>query len=350
MVLPLLAAAARFALAGGRMVGLATRAGAGLARSGAVGIGRGMATAGRGAASAGKRLGGGMQRGAKSMFNGMKSSSKLIKEKISMKLNGKEKDPKKILQELNTLTKQSEQRAVAIRHRFLQYVTDEVQEQLYNAIPKDYTDLRNSLEVAYYSGGKDPVYVVHAPMRARPLEDQEHERTIIYVEPTRSYMKPSKRVSILQKFGPWTVDTLPFNPDPKEGRLVRMAVPAKDVVKTRKLRKRDRPRWRRQLVEAGVRLKRVDWASLKFVNASVHDSMALEFGVGASSAPHWRPAVKWAKSGAPMALFRRDNKMHRAMWDPTYLGWQRWRAPAARVTTSQLRQYHVFEKRLGISS
>jgi hypothetical protein len=219
---------------------------------------------------------------------------------------------------------------------------------------------RRGLTVARV-GGVNPQKGIAYTLRVNPKADRitpvEAKRAIIFVISRSSVLVPPlPEVMILQNHGPWTTDTLPFVPPPRNAKLFYRSVSAKEA--TAVTSKQKDPIQRRKiqslLDRIGFRPPRAD---LKVKTSPVitavpdvaYQGLRTEFGLGGTEKlPHWRPALRDLRvAGVKRILKGRDLKD--AIGKPRYNQWTHWppRTPDT-VSVQDSQAYKSFEKRLRI--
>lgn len=255
------------------------------------------------------------------------------------------------------LVKQWQARARAVRKQFLYRVTDRAYHDVLNYLPSDRKELRQSLRMQSIRGLPDSVdaYVIRSTPRGQAVARADEEATVIYVAVKSNLMRAAPEATlILEEYSPWTLETLPYAPDPKTADVMTRRVSKREVNKVRRLRTRDRPKWRRRMIEAGVRgIGRGQEPRPRETSAvpdTAFESLRLEFGLGgAPSKPHWRKAILKLALRGGAGMIARKREFTRAMTDPTYRAWEMWpRRADGYASVAEARQYVPFQKRLGL--
>ena len=225
-------------------------------------------------------------------------------------------------------------------------------------IPAQHGELRKAIRLSRIVGLPDSAqgYAVHAIAKGRSIPTSDEPTTVMYVSAKTNLMtKVPRSVRILEEHGPWTVDTLPYQPDLKFATVVSRKANPRTVAKVRRMRHRDRAVWRRKMNDAGLREIRKGARlqanrRMKSVPDVAFESVRLEFGLGgAASHPHWRPAILKLAVRGLTGMIARNPQFSKAMNDPSYSGWMSWPPPVStRVTTMQVLTYVPFQRKLGI--
>lgn len=256
---------------------------------------------------------------------------------------------------VRALVKQWPKRAKAVRKQFLYRAVYTTFEDLESFLPSGL--IRRSMGIRAVRGLPDKAdgYIIRSAPRGRTVTKKEGETEVIYVSAKKNLMrKVPKETQLLEEYSPWTTDTLPYSPDTKTAEVMSRRVSRREVVRVRKMRKRDRPEWRRRMTEAGIRFETPVFAPKpREVNAIADvafESLRLEFGLGGEpSKPHWRKSILKLAQRGRAGMIARKREFVRAMTDKTFRGWEMWpRPPEGYVTVAEARKYVPFQKRLGI--
>jgi hypothetical protein len=246
--------------------------------------------------------------------------------------------------------KQHEDRVQAVKHRVLRKTAEHVRDDLLSRLPQEEKELRDSLQLGMLPG-PNPLYVVRAVPKRKRVDRKEGETVLLYVQKTPAFLKPTPAtVKVLIKYSPWTVDTLPFMPSKRDATIVKRRVDRKEVKKVRKMRARDKFKWKASLEQSGLRSQtKLKPSDIQALSDLGHQSVQMEFGLGTRSAPHWRPAVLWAFRGGTMGLLQAE-EVRRALTDPRFDKWKGWKPVSRRVSRQDVQDLVAFQQKLGIGS
>lgn len=241
--------------------------------------------------------------------------------------------------------------------RLLAYsVAQEARRQVLKRIPTspDYKPLRESLEIVRGASKRDVVFALRARPRSAAVSKLDVKKDVVYVTPKRRLGRVPEEIRVLEVFSPWPVDMLPFAPDPRFAVLVHRKVSVPEVMRLRKKREADKPRWRQALAKAGVtgaEQKRPDLGSQRSVPDMVFQSLNLEFGLGSEGSPHWRPAIREARKPGFLRKVVESPKFQKTLTDPQFRQWRAWQSGLAESSEplSEIAKYRAFEDKLGIT-
>jgi len=251
------------------------------------------------------------------------------------------------------LVQEWQRRARAVRGQFLYRAVNQVHDDILGHLPPDRKELRDSLRVQTIRGLPDSAngYLIRSIPKGRGVAKAEGETTVVYVSARDHLMMAvPEETTILQDYSPWTLDTMPYAPDPKTSEVVSRRVSRREVVRVRRLRRRDRPEWSRRMVRAGIRTVGPTVGSLAAVPDTAFESLRLEFGLGGSgSHSHWRRAILKLALRGGAGMIARKREFTRAMTDLRFSAWERWpRRTPTFATIAEARKYVPFQKRLGL--
>jgi hypothetical protein len=255
------------------------------------------------------------------------------------------------------LVAQWQKRAVAVRRQFLFRAVDGVYNDILGILPSSRKTLRSSLKMQRIRGLPESVdgYVIRSTPMGAVVPKAEVESTVIYVAVKNNLMRsPPKETLLLQQYSPWTVETLPYAPDPKTSDVMSRRVSPREVLRVRRMRNRDRTTWRREMIAAGIRLPPVGvrprMADPEAIPDTAFESLRLEFGLGGEPAkPHWRKAILKLALRGGTGMIARKREFTRAMTDLSYRAWERWpKRVNGFATLAESKRYVPFQKRLGL--
>lgn len=180
---------------------------------------------------------------------------------------------------------------------------------------------------------------------------------LIYVHPAKRLSTPSPRIAILEKFNPWTYDTLPFTPDPKEGIMVTKRARPQEVHKVANLRSKQRSQWARLLQRQGVKPQGRDQRlklpkSVTSLPDVALDGLKLEFGLGNQKPkPAWRLGFSHlARQG--FKAFMKDKRVFAfPLTRPSFTLWKKWpRKTAHSISVAQATKFKAFQRKVALRS
>lgn len=274
----------------------------------------------------------------------LKQKAKRLPSSVRKPLPGVQE---KTLKEFESFIKEHPVRMQAIKRRALKQIAEHVRDDVRKRVSQE-KELASSIEVA---SGAHGVHVVRIHDKAKQLTVKESRRAVLYVEPTRGSVlkRVPQEIKILQKYGPWTKDNLPYVPRKKDARVIKRLVTPGEFRKVNETRKKDEHMWRAELQRIGVRVRTVVAAKeITTVSDLSQRSMNLEFGIGDKSIPHWRPAMAWVSRGGAKQVFD-SLEIKRAMLSPSYKGWKQWKASPKKVSDQGIQELAAFQKKIGLT-
>lgn len=225
---------------------------------------------------------------------------------------------------------------------------------LLESIPSDraWRVYRHSLQVVEVSTEKDePAFAVRVHSVGKGGKKAKKDETLVYVRANRRMKKVNPAVEVLERYNPWTVDTLPMTPKGTDARMITRKVEKRVAEKVRKRRVADRLRWKAELGRVGVKVPA--YKSKKSLPKEVTDvalsAYNLEFGIGMAGKPHWRPSLKELKNSSIKRL-KRNPKILLVFNSPAFTGWKRWEKirTSAKIRQGEARKFVPFQRKLGI--
>jgi len=259
--------------------------------------------------------------------------------------------------EAYALVQQWQKRARAVRRQFLYLAVQKTYDDLLGFLPSDRKELRTSLRMQKIRGLPDSVdgYVIRSIPKGRAIAQAESENAVIYVAAKSHLMRSvPKETALLEAYSPWTLETLPYPPDPKTANVISRRVSKREVNRVRQMRLRDRPEWRRQMIKEGIKVHRPGLEPKAGNTPSVPDtafeSLRLEFGLGGEPAkPHWRKAILKLALRGGTGMIARKREFTRAMTSLSFNAWERWpKRTTGFATLAEAKRYVPFQQRLGL--
>jgi hypothetical protein len=243
--------------------------------------------------------------------------------------------------------------------KFMAYFTYLAAKQAYaNVIGKmpnsdEWRMYKRSLKLARISG-MTAGFAIKADVKSGGGGKQkEPVKEVVYVRPAKRSRKKDKRVAVLERYNPWTWDTLPFTPSKRQATLVTRKVRTREMAKVAALRNGDRKKWSKALRRVGARVRKKGLsgasAKAKVVPDIAFEALRLEFGLGgAKSKAHWRPGIKNLVSSGLHQIGRRSD-IQAALTDPSFGGWRSWPpSTKGKSSISEAQGFAAFQKKLGI--
>jgi hypothetical protein len=230
-----------------------------------------------------------------------------------------------------------------------------LREEVEGGLPtsSEWKDYRESLEVveARATGKQSPAFAVRAFASARRLSRFDASKVVLYVEIRKRMRRVPPELSVLARFSPWTVSTLPFSPNPSEARVISRKVSTREVRVIERDRLADETKWGPELQRAGIRKERDPKKRLKGLKVlpdRLFEALRLEFGLGGQkSVPAWRRGLSTLRGTGVSRLARKDVTLARAFLDPRWDGWKRDARNLPVVSVNRLRRLGRFQRMLG---
>jgi hypothetical protein len=264
--------------------------------------------------------------------------------------SNKIKDPERLFREWG-------ERSRKLRSQFTYLATEYLLANLTGRIPSDpaYAIYRRGLEVVQVPVGADEdAFAVRVNPKAKRVTKLDGRRMLFYVRPRKRGRKTLPEIEVLASFSPWTLDTLPFRPSPKQASLISRKVAKREVLRVSEQLRRRRPEWSRALNELGVRGIRRDQdlvapRGLEALPDIALDAVKLEFGLGTTKAKaHWRPALLWLQKRGLREMLKREKDLKSTLIKSEFQRWQKWPKRIKKIKASDAKSFIGFQKRLGI--
>ncbi len=189
-----------------------------------------------------------------------------------------------------------------------------------------FAEYKRSLRVVQVTstppGSPRNVFAVQSLGRRRRATRRDNDRSLvmIYSKPRQSPDQRPAWLDVLMQYNPWTVDTLPLSPGPKEANVVFMPSTVAEVSRVRSQRQDQRPDIAKALLAAGVRMPSELRKPVKGLTDLSTFALRVEFGVGGQrSIPHWRPSHRAMRQQVEREWTK--GYWGKWLWDPNF-GWK----------------------------
>jgi len=245
----------------------------------------------------------------------------------------------------------------------LPYLSAEyVQKYIRAQLPKgsDFHAYRRGLEIAKVKGLSPGqfAYALHIDLKNRLIRKVRPNSVLLYVHVRKKGAEArDKPILVLEKHNPWTMNSLPFSPDPRFAFITKKRVHPMVVQATTDRRLKERPVWVRELSRAGHRYKftRKDrWRfpkKARVLPSIALEALTLEFGLGGAKAkPLWRVGIRRLIKAGLRSFIKNPKYFVFPLTKPSYKLWKKWpiRTRHSIAATKAARDYVPFQKKLGI--
>lgn len=216
---------------------------------------------------------------------------------------------------------------------------------------------KDALDVSQVKGLKkgESAYSVHLNTNAPAVRKVAPKRTILEVRAVkRRTVATDPSALILERYSPWTLDTLPFKPDRKDAIVIMRKASAAAVMKVAAEKRRQQSRWSRELRRAGIRAadrqNQLSFPTEASIPNMAADALTTEFGLGKKRPnPAWRLSVQRLQREALPAFLKDQKHFVFPLTRPSDKVWKTWPPPTKRhISAAQAGRYSAFQNRLGI--
>lgn len=258
-------------------------------------------------------------------------------------------------------TEELSQRGEAMARMISYAVAKEAFEALLDEIPStnDYQELRDAMklvEVGSGKKGKEAAFAIYIPTKGRKIKKIDVQKTVITIRAKRGNNPPAEDVLLLERYSPWTADTIPFWPTKSEGLAIQRKTTRKEADAVAKEKKKIIPDLLRQFKELGRKIAPYKPGSpgrikrnAKAVPDLAMQALNLEFGgSGVKSKPVFRKVFGGVKRNIT-GLPNRFEQIKDAMTDPNSKAYKTWPKRIDKISASEAGKFMGFQKRLGIS-
>jgi hypothetical protein len=252
-------------------------------------------------------------------------------------------------------------RAKAMQAQMTYDAAESTRKTILSKLPtgREFRDYRKKLRVSKVEGvAGGYAHSVHVPVSPREVHKNDSASHVLYVRVKENAKGPRRKLYVLQRHSPWTVDTLPFKPSSGDAVVVKRKVREDEVERIRRARQKDRPKWRAGLAAAGAaermgKSKTRTGKKLRAVPDVAFSALRLEFGMGGDKGKaHWRPSIlNFMRSELPQISRMPKSKYVRIMTEPKNRDWLAMPTKTrSRVPASEIKNHSEFQDRLGLKA
>lgn len=239
--------------------------------------------------------------------------------RLTVKQSPKNKKPMKLVEQLP-------ERVEAIVKTFPQMVAFDVLKLIQSAAPKDIEGYPDMLKVKDLPGRQGWELTAILPpgwASSQRLRSVDVKRTVLYVRPkVRGGVVVEPATVVLERNNPWTMDTLPYEPDRFEASMLSRRVTEREARQIEMLRRQDLPMIRIELRGLGVQLRPPAKVLLsrRVTRDIAFEVLRREFGIPPiPGRSHWKPAIR----AVPNTITKRTlKKLEDWLAKPSDMGYQ----------------------------
>jgi hypothetical protein len=204
--------------------------------------------------------------------------------------------------------------------------------------------------------GEPGIFAVHCQAASHNVKKLPADQTVLFIKPLERSTVPNEPMKVLEKYSPWTLNTLPIMPDRRQAVLTYRKVARAQVNKIAESNKKKEVLWRKELADAGIRGVRKKhgqgenlFDSARGVPDLAFDAFRLEFGLGGIRAkPHWRPAIrKLVQSG--LSSISSKKEIVEALTKQEFGALRRLQKTPYIVRVTDAQNFRTFQEKLGLS-
>lgn len=217
---------------------------------------------------------------------------------------------------------------------------------------------RMALEICKIVGlrPEEVAYAVRLNPKHRKVKTVDASKEILYVRPREDRITETRpEVRILERYNPWTLDTIPFLPKQSQAFVQKVKAGRRRALKVQHQRTRDRRKWQRELSKVGFRditrkvKVRPKFKYRKKIAPVVLDALRMEFGLDRDPKPHWGPGIRRFVSVGVRSLRRKHPGLTSVLTKLGFRSWRKWPTTVrSKIRLQEAQGFAAFQKKLGI--
>lgn len=184
--------------------------------------------------------------------------------------------------------------------------------------------------------------------KAKGLHEGNYEadKTMFTVVP-RFELPEESPIKVLEKFGPFTVETMPYVPSPREAQVVAERATPDRVARVRERNYAEANVVTSQLLQLGVEYdpRLAVYKKLKVIEDLEAMALGMEFGLVDGGKPHWRPAIRFANRRG-VTILKTDRDLIKAMTSANFRRFSRMKHFRVKIKPSEVKALRRFQNKI----
>jgi hypothetical protein len=267
------------------------------------------------------------------------------------------KEHTKHIQNLDRFVSEWPARTRALRGYLSFLAANYVLHAMLERIPKkeEWKAYRMALRVYKVTGADavDAVYSIRVDLRHRAVRKVDPPKSILFVKVPKKMRTPKREIVLLEKYNPWTYDTIPFVPSKADAVVIVRRVATREAVRVAKEKVRVLKKIRVEMARVGKRMRKASKVHVSKRASNIPDvvfeALKLEFGLGGAAKPHWRPAIRDLIGPGLRRIKRTKPDLSKALLAESFTGWKKWPPRTRRsLRHADAKLFIPFQKKLNI--
>lgn len=184
--------------------------------------------------------------------------------------------------------------------------------------------------------------------KAKSLQEGNYEsdKTLFSVVP-RFELTDDNPIKVLEKFGPFTVETIPYVPTLREAQIVAERATPDRVDRVRERNHAESNVVSSQLQQLGVQYdpRLAVYKKLRVVENLEALALGLEFGLVDGGKPHWRPAIRFAHRRG-VTILKTDRDLIKVMTNSNFRRFSRLKHFRVKIKPSEVKALRRFQNKV----
>lgn len=186
---------------------------------------------------------------------------------------------------------------------------------------------------------------------AKPIGNAQYDpKTSIFIAASRfTNVEKDPVREILEAYGPWTVETIPFVPSSRAGQIVLKNVTEDEVTRVRETNIRRGEKIKAAMSSHGISFepRQNVYQKLRVIEDIEANALRIEFGLAEKSKPHWRPSIRWLRKQG-MQKMEKEKDLIRLWFDPKFVKYRSFRHLRVKLTQGEIKRIQNFQDKVRI--
>lgn len=165
---------------------------------------------------------------------------------------------------------------------------------------------------------------------------------------TRKMRKTPQYIWPLVRYGPWTMDTIPFVPDKDDAIVLYLKTDPAEVKRVAMKNDREQKKVYTLLRLGGASVQKRDTViqNMRAVEEVEYYALRREFGLISGQKPVWKPIVRRMRQRGPQYVMATNKQLWRSLFDVSYNGYGRL-GKFSEISKAEVSSFSSFQDKIG---
>lgn len=210
------------------------------------------------------------------------------------------------------------------------------------------SDFINYLTIAATNTSNELSYAVILDPKKTKVKTLKKESSLLTIKVKNKSYDKDRKLLVLQKYSPWTLDTLPYMPDKRFAEIITKQAKETEVRAVKEAKKKEEYKWKRELEALGFNFsKKIEFSNNTAVPDFITEAITKEVGLLSSG-----PSKQWSRALSELGRLDinsiiKSKNLFSILFGETKAQ-QSGGTVVKRITPNEMRSLLYFQKRIGI--